>query len=134
VALVLLRPRVGSGPPAGHLVGEVFVTTLALFLLAYALLVMAQRFRWRTWASSAGGSCRAIAQAGVDATRAGRALQDAIRPAMADRQRHLSRDADHAGWAVALHHPAQETFQGRPRYASYACTAGSGACCVLIPD
>ena len=46
VALVLLRQRVGSGPPAGHLVGEVFVTTLALFLLASDLLVMAQRFRW----------------------------------------------------------------------------------------
>jgi len=75
----------------------------------------------------------AIAQAGVDATREGRTLHDAIRSAIADRQRHLSRDLDHAGWGVALHHPAQETFQGRSCYAGYACTAGSGACCVLIP-
>jgi hypothetical protein len=46
LALALLWPRVRTGPPAGRLAGEVFVTTLPLFALAYVLLVVAQRLPW----------------------------------------------------------------------------------------
>lgn len=55
----------------------------------------------------------AIAQAGVDVTLEGRALQDAIRSAIADRQGYLSWDVDHAGWVVMMHHPEEQTFYGR---------------------
>lgn len=43
IALVLLWPRVRSGPPAGRLMTEVFLTTLALSALVCGLLVVAQR-------------------------------------------------------------------------------------------
>ncbi len=46
VALVLLWPRVRSGPPAGRMAGEVFVVTLALSALAYGLLIVGQRLPW----------------------------------------------------------------------------------------
>ncbi|MCB0067617.1 MAG: hypothetical protein KDD77_10720 [Caldilineaceae bacterium] len=55
----------------------------------------------------------AIAQAGVDVTLDGRALQDAIRAAIADRRGYLSWDVDHAGWVVTLHHPEEQIFYGR---------------------
>lgn len=55
----------------------------------------------------------AVAQAGVDPTLDGRALQDALLSAIADRRGYLSWDVDHAGWKVFLHHPDQETFYGR---------------------
>lgn len=55
----------------------------------------------------------AIAQAGVDPTLEGRALQDAIRSAIADRRGYLSWDVDHAGWVAMLHHPEEQTFHGR---------------------
>lgn len=53
-----------------------------------------------------------IAQAGVDPTLEGRALQDAIRSAIADRQGYYSWDVDHAGWVVTLHVPEEQTFNG----------------------
>lgn len=55
----------------------------------------------------------AIAQAGVNPTLEGRALQDALLSAIADRRGYLSWDVDHAGWLVFLHSPDQETFYGR---------------------
>jgi hypothetical protein len=54
-----------------------------------------------------------IAQAGVDPTLEGCALQDAIRSAIANRRGYLSWDVDHAGWLVFLHHPEEQTFHGR---------------------
>ena len=54
-----------------------------------------------------------IAQAGVDPTLEGRALQDALLSAIADRRGYLSWDIDHAGWLVFLHSPDEETFHGR---------------------
>lgn len=54
-----------------------------------------------------------IVQAGVDPTLEGRALQDAVLSAIADRQGYLGWDVDHAGWLVFLHSPDQETFHGR---------------------
>jgi hypothetical protein len=44
----------------------------------------------------------AVAQAGVDPTLQGRALQDALRRAIASRRGSCSWDVDHAGWVVAL--------------------------------
>lgn len=46
LALVLLWPRVHSGPAAGRMVGEMFVTTLALSALIYVLLVVTLRLPW----------------------------------------------------------------------------------------
>lgn len=54
-----------------------------------------------------------IAKAGVDPTLEGRALQDALLWAIADRRGYLSWDVDHVGWLVFLHHPEQKTFHGR---------------------
>jgi hypothetical protein len=54
-----------------------------------------------------------IATAGVDPTLEGRALQDALLSAIADRRGYLSWDVDHAGWLLFLHFPDQETFHGR---------------------
>lgn len=53
-----------------------------------------------------------IAQAGVDPTLEGRALQDAILSAIADRRGYLAWDIDHAGWVVTLYHPEQQVFYG----------------------
>lgn len=55
----------------------------------------------------------AIAQAGVNPELKGRALQDAIRSAIADRRGYCSWDVDHAGWVVTLHFPDEEIFYGR---------------------
>ncbi len=54
-----------------------------------------------------------VAKAGVDPTLEGRALQDALLSAIADRGGYLSWDIDYAGWLVFLHHPDEETFHGR---------------------
>lgn len=43
VALILLWPRVRSGPTGARLAAEVFATTLVLSALLYGLLVAAQR-------------------------------------------------------------------------------------------
>jgi hypothetical protein len=55
----------------------------------------------------------AVAQAGVKPELEGRALQDAIRSAIADRRGYCSWDVDHAGWVVTLHHPEEQTFYVR---------------------
>ena len=55
----------------------------------------------------------AIAQAGVDPTLDGRALQDALRRAIATRRGYCSWDVDHAGWVVTLHSPEEQDFYGK---------------------
>jgi hypothetical protein len=55
----------------------------------------------------------AIAQPGVDPTLEGRALQDALRRAIATRRGYCSWDVDHAGWVVALHSLEEQTFSGK---------------------
>jgi|GEM_PF-6333699 len=54
----------------------------------------------------------AVARAGVDPTRPSRALQDALRGAIADRGGYVAWDVDHAGWVVELLRPDRETFGG----------------------
>ena len=55
----------------------------------------------------------AVAQAGVDPTLEGRALQDALRRAIATRRGYCSWDVDHASWVVTLHSPDEQDFFGR---------------------
>ena len=55
----------------------------------------------------------AIAQAGVDPTLEGRALQDALRRAIATRRGSCSWTVDHAGWVVTLHSLEEQTFSGK---------------------
>ena len=55
----------------------------------------------------------AIARAGVDPTAAPRALQDALKAAIADRRGYVAWDVDHAGWVVELLRPERQTFRGR---------------------
>ena len=54
----------------------------------------------------------AVAQAGVDPTLDGRALQDALRRAIATRRGYCSWTVDHAGWVVTLHSPEEQDFYG----------------------
>jgi hypothetical protein len=54
-----------------------------------------------------------VAQAGVDPTLEGRALQDALRRAIATRRSYCSWDVDHAGWVVMLDSPERHEFYGR---------------------
>ncbi len=58
------------------------------------------------------GAPSAVARAGVDPTLEGRALQDALRRAIASR---VSCDwtVDHAGWVVMLFSPEEQTFSGK---------------------
>ena len=53
-----------------------------------------------------------VAHAGVDPTLEGRALQDALRAAIAHRRGSCWWDVDHAGWVVTLD-SSRETFYGR---------------------
>src|SRR5215207_5980249 len=53
-----------------------------------------------------------VAYAGVDPTLEGRALQDALRAAIATRGGYCWWDVDHAGWVVTLDSP-REQFSGR---------------------
>jgi hypothetical protein len=55
----------------------------------------------------------AVAQAGVDPTLEGRALQDALLGAIATRRGHSSRTVHHAGWVVSLHLPEKQDFSGK---------------------
>ncbi len=55
----------------------------------------------------------AVAQAGVDPTLDGRALQDALRGAIATRRGYCSWTVDHAGWVVTLHSPEVQDFSGK---------------------
>lgn len=54
----------------------------------------------------------AVARAGVDPTAEPRALQDALRGAIADRRGYLEWDVDRLGWRVDLLAPDRETFRG----------------------
>ena len=55
----------------------------------------------------------AVAQAGVDPTLKGHALQDALRSAIAIRRGYCSWDVDHASWVVTLHSPEEQDFSGK---------------------
>ena len=55
----------------------------------------------------------AVAQAGVDPSLNGRALQDARRRAIATRRGSCSWTVDHAGWVVTLHSPDEQNFSGK---------------------
>src|SRR5690349_9031279 len=55
----------------------------------------------------------AVAQAGVDPTLDGRALQDALRHAIASRRGYCDWTIDHGGWVVTLLSPDQQDFYGR---------------------
>ena len=48
-----------------------------------------------------------VAHAGVDPTLEGRALQDALRAAIAARRGYCWWDVDHAGWVVTLSSPGR---------------------------
>jgi hypothetical protein len=54
-----------------------------------------------------------VAHAGVDSTLEGRARQDALRAAIAERRGSCWWDVDHAGWVVALDRPERHEFYGR---------------------
>ena len=54
-----------------------------------------------------------VARAGVDPTPEGRALQDALRNAIAERRGYCCWDVDHAGWVVTLLSPERQEFYGR---------------------
>jgi hypothetical protein len=55
----------------------------------------------------------AVAQAGVDLTLESRALQDAIRCAIATRRGYCDWTVDHAGGIVTLMSPEEQTFYGK---------------------
>jgi hypothetical protein len=54
-----------------------------------------------------------IAYAGIDPALEGRALQDALRAAIAARRGYSWWDVDHAGWVVTLDRPERQEFSGR---------------------
>jgi hypothetical protein len=54
-----------------------------------------------------------IAYAGIDPALEGRALQDALRAAIAARRGYCWWDVDHAGWVVTLDRPERQEFSGR---------------------
>jgi hypothetical protein len=54
-----------------------------------------------------------VAYAGVDPTLEGRALQDALRRAIATRRGYCSWTVDHAGWVVTLHRPEEQDLYGK---------------------
>ena len=54
-----------------------------------------------------------VAYAGVDPTLEGRALQDALRAAIATRGGYCWWDVDHAGWVVTLHCPEEQDVSGK---------------------
>jgi hypothetical protein len=55
----------------------------------------------------------AVAQTGVDPELDGRALQDALRRAIATRRGSCSWDVDHASWVVTLYSPEEQDFSGK---------------------
>jgi hypothetical protein len=59
------------------------------------------------------GAPGTVAHASVDPALEGRALQDALRRAIATRRGFCSWTVDHAGWVVTLHSPDEEDFYGR---------------------
>jgi hypothetical protein len=54
-----------------------------------------------------------IAYAGIDPALEGRALQDALRAAIAARRGYSWWDVDHAGSVVTLDRPERQEFSGR---------------------
>ena len=54
-----------------------------------------------------------VAYAGGDLTLEGRALQDALRAAIATRRGYCWWDIDCAGWAVTLSSPEEQDFYGK---------------------
>jgi hypothetical protein len=54
-----------------------------------------------------------VAHAGVDPTLEGRALQDALRRAIATRRGYCSWTVDHASWVVTLSSPDEQDFSGK---------------------
>jgi hypothetical protein len=54
-----------------------------------------------------------VAHAGVDPAGEGRALQDALRAAIATRRGYCSWDVDHASWVVTLHSRDEQDFYGK---------------------
>ena len=56
---------------------------------------------------------RTVAQAGVDPSLDRRALQDALRAAIAIRRGSCSWDVDHASWVVTLHSSEEQDFYDR---------------------
>jgi hypothetical protein len=55
----------------------------------------------------------AVAQAGVDPTLERRALQTALRRAIASRRGYCDWTVDHAGWVVILMSPEEHEFYGK---------------------
>jgi hypothetical protein len=56
-----------------------------------------------------------VAQVGTNPTLEGRALQDALRQAIAHRRGSCTWDVDHAGWVVTLHSPEEQDFYSKTR-------------------
>ena len=54
-----------------------------------------------------------VALAGVVPMLEGRALQDALRRAIATRRGYCWWDVDQAGWVVTLNSPEEQTFYGK---------------------
>jgi hypothetical protein len=54
-----------------------------------------------------------VAQAGVNPTLEGRALQDALRREIAHRRGYCWWDVDDAGWVVTLHSREEHDFYGK---------------------
>jgi hypothetical protein len=54
-----------------------------------------------------------VVQAGVDPTLENRALEDALRAAIATRRGSCFWTVDHAGWVVTLQSPEEQDFYGR---------------------
>ena len=52
-------------------------------------------------------------RADVDPTLEGRALQDVLRRAIAERRGYCSWTVDHAGWVVTLHSHEEQDFHGK---------------------
>jgi hypothetical protein len=67
----------------------------------------------RTAAPLAPDLAGAIAKASVDPMLEGRALQNALRRAIATRWGCCSWDMDHARWVDTLHSPVEQDFYGR---------------------
>jgi hypothetical protein len=56
-----------------------------------------------------------VVHASIEPTLEGRALQDALRAAIATRRGSCSWTVNHAGWVVPLHSSKQHGFYGRRR-------------------
>jgi hypothetical protein len=118
VALWPLAVLVRRPTSAPRLVAEAFVTALAVIALVW--------LAWGTLAARATLVSKSadrpilardlagtVAHAGVDPTLEGRALQDALRKAIATRRGYCSWTVDHASWVVTLHSHEEQDFYGK---------------------